>query len=109
MRVDRTWVAQSAALAKAGGTKEFHLVTAITSDANSMFLYPQTKGLVEQDVQVSVCACQTHSCPTHPTLHHTLRSLSPQELGFDTLHIYRPGFLEAAREEPRLVDEIMTR
>lgn len=61
----------TAKLAKQGGCKDFHLVTAQGSNKNSWFLYPKTKGLVEQEVT---------------------------DMAFNRLSIYRPGLLLCERE-----------
>jgi len=64
-------VVNSAKLAKQGGCKDFHLVTAQGSNKNSWFLYPKTKGLVEEEVT---------------------------NMAFNRLSIYRPGLLLCDRE-----------
>ena len=56
------------------GVEHFHLMMAQGSNANSMFLYPKTKGEVENFVQ---------------------------DLGFSKLTIYQPGLLLCPREESR--------
>ena len=70
-RVDHDYVVESAKLAKKGGCKDFHLVTAQGSNKNSWFLYPKTKGIVEQEVG---------------------------EMEFSRVSIYRPGLLLCERE-----------
>ena len=79
MKVDRTYVGAVAAAAYTHGTKHFHLVSSAGADANSWFLYPQTKGLVEADVA---------------------------SLGFPRLSIYRPSLLLVVegREEQRAIE-----
>lgn len=79
VKVDRTYVGAVAAAAYTHGTKHFHLVSSAGADANSWFLYPQTKGLVEADVA---------------------------SLGFPRLSIYRPSLLLVVegREEQRAIE-----
>lgn len=71
VKVDRDYVAECAQLAKQGGCKQFHMVTAQGSNKNSWMLYPRTKGEVEEMV--------TNMC-------------------FDKLFIYRPGLLLCDRD-----------
>lgn len=54
-----------AKVAKECGCEQFHLVSSKGADKNSMFLYQQTKGLVEHDVA---------------------------EVGLQRLSIYRPAY-----------------
>lgn len=79
VKVDRTYVGAAAAAALKHGTKQFHLVSAANADADSWFLYPQTKGLVEGDLQ---------------------------SLGFPRLSIYRPAMLLVleGRDEARAIE-----
>lgn len=70
-RVDRDYVFEAAQLAKLGGCKQFHLLTAQNANKNSRFLYPRIKGEVEEKVSL---------------------------LGFDRLFIYRPGLLLCDRQ-----------
>lgn len=71
IKVDRDYVFNSAQLAKQGGCKQFHLLTSQGSNKNSWFLYPRTKGEVEEKVA---------------------------QLGFEKLVIYRPGLLLCDRQ-----------
>jgi oxidoreductase len=71
VKVDRDYVLKSAHLAIQGGCKQFHLLTSQGSNKNSWFLYPRTKGEVEDGVA---------------------------QLGFQKLVIYRPGILLCDRE-----------
>lgn len=66
VKVDRDYVVQAAKLAKEGGCKQFHLVTAQGSNKDAFFLFPKTKGQAETAVI---------------------------KLGFERLAIYRPGLL----------------
>ena len=70
-KVDHDYVVESAKLAKEGGCKHFHLVTAQGANKNSWFLYPKTKGQAEAAVE---------------------------DLGFDRLSIYRPALLLCDRQ-----------
>lgn len=74
VRVDHDYVLKSAELAKAGGCSHFHLESSRGADKSSRFLYLQTKGQVEADIEA---------------------------LGFDRFSIYRPGVLLVERQEPR--------
>jgi oxidoreductase len=70
----------SAKLMKEAGINHFHLVTSMGSNANSWFLYPQTKGQVENECM---------------------------QLGFNKLTIYRPGLLFTPRDEKRTFEAIV--
>ncbi|KAM9461553.1 oxidoreductase HTATIP2 [Clarias gariepinus] len=74
VRVDHDYVLKSAELAKAGGCTHFHLESTKGADKTSSFLYLQTKGQVEADVE---------------------------QLGFERFSIYRPAVLLVNREESR--------
>jgi len=74
IKVDHDYVLESAKLLKDSNCPEFHLLTSRGANVNSWFLYPQTKGQVEEDVK---------------------------QLGFDKLTIYRPGLLLCDRIEHR--------
>ncbi|NP_001187581.1 oxidoreductase HTATIP2 [Ictalurus punctatus] len=74
IRVDHDYVLKSAELAKAGGCTHFHLESSKGADKTSSFLYLNTKGKVEADVE---------------------------ELGFERYSIYRPAVLLVNREESR--------
>lgn len=71
VKVDRDYVYESAQFAKEGGCKQFHLLTAQNANKDSWFLYPRTKGEVEEKVT---------------------------QLGFEKLFIYRPGLLLCDRQ-----------
>lgn len=74
VRVDHDYVLKSAELAKAGGCSQFHLESSRGADKSSSFLYLQTKGQVEADIEA---------------------------LGFERFSIYRPGVLLVDRRESR--------
>lgn len=74
VRVDHDYVLKSAELAKAGGCSHFHLESSRGADKSSSFLYLQTKGQVEADIEA---------------------------LGFDRFSVYRPGVLLVDRQESR--------
>nr|CAH0099106.1 unnamed protein product [Daphnia galeata] len=80
VKVDRDYVLKSAQIAKQGGCKQFHLLTSQGSNKNSWFLYPRTKGEVEEGVA---------------------------QLGFEKLVIYRPGLLLCDRQESRPLEKIL--
>ena len=48
IRVDYDYVVNSAKILKEKGCQSFHLLTSKGSDPNSFFLYPKTKGRVEE-------------------------------------------------------------
>jgi oxidoreductase len=68
----------TAKVAHESGCKRFSIVTAENANKDSFFLYPQTKGLVEQHVS---------------------------EIPFEKLTIARPGFI-SHRTQARLVEKI---
>ena len=74
IKVDHEYVLNSAKLLKAANCPDFHLLTSRGANVNSWFLYPQTKGQVEEDCK---------------------------QLGFERLTIYRPGLLLCDRAEHR--------
>lgn len=76
-KVDHDYVVNTAKLAKAGGVRHFHLVSSAGANPNGYFLYPKTKGQVEEELK---------------------------GMGFPRLSIYRPGFLLAHREEFRMAE-----
>lgn len=79
-RVDFDYVLASAETAKKQNVPAFHLVTSQGANANSSFLYPQTKGRVEAAVTA---------------------------LGFDRLYVYRPSFLVGVdRPELRIGEKV---
>jgi len=73
-KIDHDYVMQAARLALSGGVKRAAVITAVGSNAKSMFFYPKVKGLVEQELM---------------------------QLGFETLHILRPSLLLGHRKEFR--------
>jgi len=77
IKVDHDYVFNSAKLLKAAGCPDFHLLTSKGSNSNSWFLYPETKGRVEDSVR---------------------------GLGFERYNIYRPGFLKCDRAESRQLE-----
>lgn len=74
IRVDHDYVLLSAEVAKAQGCKHFTLVSSQGADKNSSFLYPRTKGQVEEALKV---------------------------MHFNRLSIFRPGVLMCDRQESR--------
>ncbi|XP_013065725.1 oxidoreductase HTATIP2-like isoform X2 [Biomphalaria glabrata] len=74
IRVDHDYVLLAAEIAKAQGCKHFSLVSSQGADKNSSFLYPRTKGQVEEALKV---------------------------MHFNRLSIYRPGVLMCDRQESR--------
>ncbi|XP_012938592.1 oxidoreductase HTATIP2 isoform X2 [Aplysia californica] len=74
IRVDHDYVLLSAEIAKAHSCKHFSLVSSQGANKNSSFLYPRTKGQVEEALKV---------------------------MHFDRLSIYRPGLLMVDRQESR--------
>jgi len=79
IKIDKDYVLNVARAAREANVPHFHLMTSQGSNANSMFLYPKTKGQVED-----ACA----------------------ELNFDKLTIYQPGLLLCDRQENRLGERI---
>ena len=80
VKVDHAYVLSAAKLLKKNDCPDFHLLTSIGSNANSWFLYPSTKGKVENDLTA---------------------------LGFDHLSIYRPGLLLCERENRRFFEGLL--
>jgi len=74
IKVDHDYVLEAAKLLKAASCPDFHLLTSKGSNKDSWFLYPGTKGKVEEAVR---------------------------ELEFPRLTIYRPSLLKCARQENR--------
>jgi len=75
-KIDFDYVLSTAKVAHGAGAREFHLVSSQGANKDSSFLYPQTKGLIEEAVAA---------------------------VGFNRLFIYRPAFLvEAKRSETRI-------
>lgn len=77
IKVDHDYVLKAAQLLKSEGCEEFHLMTSRGSNPNSWFLYPSTKGQVEEAVK---------------------------ELNFTSYYIYRPGLLICERAERRMLE-----
>eukprot|EP00088_Acartia_fossae_P022073 TRINITY_DN23367_c0_g1_i1.p1 TRINITY_DN23367_c0_g1~~TRINITY_DN23367_c0_g1_i1.p1 ORF type:complete len:224 (+),score=68.17 TRINITY_DN23367_c0_g1_i1:130-801(+) len=75
VKVDHDYVLKAAQLLKSEGCEEFHLLTSKGSNPNSWFLYPETKGKIEEAVK---------------------------DLNFTSAYIYRPGLLLCEREEERM-------
>jgi len=79
-KIDFDYVVSTAKVSHSAGAREFHLVTSQGANKDSSFLYPQTKGLVEEAVT---------------------------EVGFHRVFIYRPSFLiESNRSETRVGEVI---
>ena len=78
-KVDHDYILAFAKAAKARGAKRFLLVSAIGADAKSQIFYSRVKGETEQAIGA---------------------------LGFDALHVFRPGMLIGSRGEKRPVEEI---
>merc|ERR1711962_397973 len=75
-KIDFDYVVATAKAARGAGASQFHLVTSQGANKDSSFLYPQTKGLVEEAVK---------------------------EVGFDRFYVYRPSFLiDSNRPETRV-------
>lgn len=66
--------------ARLSGCKYLALISSAGSSANSIFLYPKTKGILENDVI---------------------------DLKFEALRIYRPAFIQVKRKEERIAEEIV--
>ncbi|MBO6635951.1 NAD(P)H-binding protein [Parvibaculum sp.] len=77
--VDHDYIVAFANAAKAAGAKRFMLVSAIGADATSSIFYSRVKGETERDVEA---------------------------LGFEALHIFRPGLLLGERAERRTLEGI---
>ncbi|MBX3446494.1 MAG: oxidoreductase [Parvibaculaceae bacterium] len=78
-RVDHDYIVSFARTAKAAGAVRFLLVSAMGADANSSIFYSRVKGETERDVRA---------------------------LGFEALHVFRPGLLLGDRTEKRIGEEI---
>jgi oxidoreductase len=74
IRVDHDYVLMSAEVAKSQSCKHFSIVSSQGADKNSSFLYPRTKGQVEEALKV---------------------------MHFSRLTVHRPGVLICDREESR--------
>lgn len=80
VKVDHDYVLRAAEILRSSNCPDFHLLTSKGSNAGSWFLYPSTKGRIENAVA---------------------------ELGFDHLSIYRPGLLLCQRETGRFVEGLL--
>lgn len=80
VKVDHDYVLKAAEILKDQNCPDFHLLTSKGSNANSWFLYPSTKGKVENAVSA---------------------------LGFHHLSIYRPGLLLCQRNTRRFFEGLM--
>jgi uncharacterized protein YbjT (DUF2867 family) len=78
-KVDHDYILAFARAAKAAGAKRFLLVSAMGASASSSIFYSRVKGETERDIRA---------------------------LGFETLHIFRPGLLLGERAEKRSGEEI---
>ena len=79
-KVDHDYVVAFARAAKAAGAARFMLVTAIGASSASKIFYSRVKGETEEAVAA---------------------------VGFDALHIFRPGLLLGARGERRAAESLM--
>ncbi|WP_293336369.1 oxidoreductase [Parvibaculum sp.] len=78
-RVDHDYIVSFARAAKAAGVRRFLLVSAMGADPASSIFYSRVKGETERDVAA---------------------------LGFETLHIFRPGLILGDRSERRPLEAI---
>lgn len=78
-KVDHDYIVAFAHAAKAAGAKRFMLVSAIGADPASSIFYSRVKGETERDVEA---------------------------VGFETLHIFRPGILLGERADRRPLEQI---
>lgn len=78
-KVDHDYIAAFARAAKAAGAKRFLLVSSMGADANSPIFYSQVKGETERAIR---------------------------SIGFESMHIFRPGLLLGERKEKRRGEEI---
>lgn len=78
-KVDHDYIAAFARAAKAAGARRFLLVSAMGADANSSIFYSRVKGETERAIR---------------------------SIGFESLHIFRPGLLLGERREKRTGEEI---
>ncbi|CAC5397281.1 HTATIP2 [Mytilus coruscus] len=77
IKVDHDYVVNSAAMAKSAGCKHFVFISSYGANKDSSFLYPKTKGEVEEDLKA---------------------------ISFDNLSIFRPGMLLCDRVERRPIE-----
>jgi uncharacterized protein YbjT (DUF2867 family) len=80
--VDHDLPLSFARLAHRAGTQTFALVSAIGASVDSSFFYARVKGELERDIR---------------------------EIGFRSLTILRPGFIEGERDEVRVAESLMLR
>ena len=78
--IDHDLVLQVAERCRQAGVQRFALVSSLGADPRARFLYPRTKGEVERAIE---------------------------KLGFPSLTILRPGFLEGDRQEQRVMEKTM--
>ncbi len=78
-KVDLHYPIKIAQLQKNAGSKQFLVVSSMGANANSAIFYSRTKGLMEEGLQ---------------------------KIGFDSLYILRPSFIEGERKENRLGEKI---
>jgi oxidoreductase len=105
--LDHDAVVAVAGAAKASGVKHVAYISSVGADANSWFLYPKTKGQVEEHLKVrAVTAClravarrqamSAHSNAASVSMTHACapRPRYAQGLAFPSLAIMRPGLLD---------------
>jgi uncharacterized protein YbjT (DUF2867 family) len=80
-KVDYTYQWECAKAAAGNGVKSFVLISSVGADAKSPFFYLNMKGKLDEVVR---------------------------SLGFDAVHILRPGPLTGEREKPRLGEKLAT-
>lgn len=78
--IDHDLVMKVAGRSRQAGVRNFALVSSLGANPRARFLYPRTKGEVEQAIE---------------------------QLGFPSLTILRPGFLEGDRQEQRPMEKLM--
>ncbi len=78
-KVDHDYIVAFARAAKAAGARRFLLVSAMGADANSSIFYSRVKGETERAIR---------------------------SIGFEMLHVFRPGLLLGERHEKRTGEEI---
>jgi len=78
-KVDLHYPIKIAQLQKNAGSKQFLVVSAMGANASSSIFYSKTKGLMEAGLQ---------------------------KIGFDSLYILRPSFIDGERKEKRLGEKI---
>lgn len=76
-KVDHDYVVNFARLSKNAGVEDFQVVSSVSSNPNSWFLYLKTKGEMEEHCK---------------------------EIGFRKLTIYQPGLLK--RDKPRFIERL---